>query len=418
MLLALVSSAAFAFDSEPQPVLLQDDAELFTTAEVATGYWPSGSPVAVEFRIEAIGGAAVSMEGEGNVGWPDPVMLSFTGEPGSGIYLLDASLDAVTTVLVDLSDYGYYDTFEIDRRSLGMDGATFFDPFTLDTRLEVTDVPEALQVINYSYDIFGGVASLEFTADLALVVTAGFEGVQWDVNEGTIVAENERVLLQPERAPAFGVEGIFRALWDARMDFVFTPTIQVCATFVGCIDVVNFDLPFELVSDSFEQDMPMSTYDFPMPMLVPGLATGDFGDVELGAIATLEVPLANEGLLDAYGTATIEGGTDFSVYPGTFNAAPATEDGVVVTFAPSAEGEQTATLVLVSNDPSYPELEIPLTANGWDPTAESDTDGGGEVDEEIKADVNTCGCNGAGAAAPGLVGALAALSLVLRRRRA
>lgn len=417
MLLALVT-AALAFDSEPQPVLLQDDAELFTTAEMATGYWPSGSPLAVEFRIEAIGGAAVSMEGEGNVGWPDPVSLFFTGEPGSGIYILEASLDAVTTVLVDLSDYGYYDTFEIDRRSLTMDGATFFDPFTLDTRLEVTDVPEALQVINYSYDIFGGVASLNFTADLALVVTTGFEGVQWAVNEGTIVAENEAVLLQPERAPSFQVDGVFRALWDGRMDFVFTPTITVCATFVGCIDVATFDLPFELVSDSFEQDMPLAVYDFPMPLLAPGLTSGDFGEVELGTIATLEVPLANEGLLDAYGTATVQGGADFTVYPGTFNAVPGTEDGVVVTFAPTAEGDQSATLVLVSNDPSYPVLEIPLTAKGYDPAAESDPDGNGEVQEEIKADVNTCGCNGAGAAGPGLVGAMAALALVLRRRRA
>lgn len=421
MLLAL-ATAALAFDSEPQSVLLQDDAELFTAAEFSSGYLPSGSPLAVEFRIEALGGGAVSMEGEGNVAWPDPVTLSFTGEPGSGIYLLDASIDAVTSVYVDLSDWGYTGTFEIDRRSMAMDGATFFDPFTLDTRLEVTDTPQSLQVVDYSYDVFGGFASLEFDATLDLVVTANFEGVQWQVNEGTITSENEGVLLQPERAADFLVDGVFRALWEARMEVVFTPTMDVCASIFGCIEVASFEVPLEIVSDSFEQDMPLQAYAFPMPLLAPGIDAGDLGDVQVGTIATLEVPLANEGHMDAYGEATIQGTGEFTVYPETFNAVPGTEDGVVVTFAPSAEGEQSATLVLTSNDPSYPTLEIPLTANGFVPEAESDEDYMGDVGETVEADVSTCGCNGAAlsgaSAGQGAIGLLAALGLLLRRRRA
>lgn len=414
----LLVAAASAYDSETQAVRLQDAAELFTAAEFSSGYLPSGSPVAVEFRLEALGGAEVYMEGDADVTWPDALTLAFTGEPESGIYVLDASLDAVTTVLVDLSDYGYYDTFEIDRRSLTMDGATFFDPFVMDTRLEVTDVPESLQVIDYSYDVFGGIASLNFTADLSLVVTAGFEGVQWAVNEGTITTENEAALLEPSRTADFDVHGIFRALWDANMAAVFTPAIEVCASFVGCIEVASFEVPVDVISDSFEQDMPAEDYVFPMPLLAPGISDGDLGDVEVGTLATLNVPLANDGNLDAYGTATLVGDPSFSVYPDTFNALPGTEDGLVVSFSPTFAGEATATLVLESNDPSLPTIEIPIVANGVDPESQGEDIPGNSDEEEIKADVTGCGCSGGGSGAPGLVGALVAAALLGRRRRA
>ena len=128
-MLILVASA-YAFESEPVDVLLRDEADLFTNVEVSTGFIPSDSPLQVEFRVEANGGAGVEMEGEGSLWWPEALTLDFTGKPGSGIYLLDASIDAVATVRMDL--WGYTDDFEIDRRSIFMDGATFFDPFVMD----------------------------------------------------------------------------------------------------------------------------------------------------------------------------------------------------------------------------------------------------------------------------------------------
>ena len=183
MLALLCSSLAFAYDSEPQAVSLLDRAELFTNAELSTGFLPADSPLQVEFRIDALGGADVEMEGEGNMSWPDALALSFAGEPGSGMYILDASLNAVTTVRVDIDVYS--GDFEIDRRSFTMNGATFFDPFAFADRVEVVDTTDSTQLIYYSYEIFAGV-SLDFTADMTPLVTAGFEGVEWTVNEATI----------------------------------------------------------------------------------------------------------------------------------------------------------------------------------------------------------------------------------------
>lgn len=412
-------SSALAFDSEPVPVHLEDEAELFTNYEYSTGVLPSGSPVGVEFAIEANGGAAVEMEGTGNLSWPEAVTLAFTGDPGSGIYLLDASLDAVTRVVVDLSDYGYEGEFEIDRRTITMDGATFFDPFVMDgaadDRVEVVDTAAGTELITYSYDIFLGV-SLEFTADMTPTFTAGFEGVSWAVNEGSILAEGAPAVLEPTRAADFDVDSTFTARWDAAFDLVFTPAIAVCGPVFGCIEVVSFDIPVELLTDEFDQDFPGDVYAFPMPMLVPGLDSGDFGTIEPGEIANLQVPLGNQGNLACYGDATIEGDGEFSVYPTQFNALPATTDGLTVTFAPTFDGEQTADLVLTSNDPSYPTLIIPLIGNAVTP----DDIGGDEAGEEeiitSKSD-SVCGCSSAERGAPASAILLLA-ALAARRRRA
>jgi hypothetical protein len=381
---------------------------------MSTGYLPSGSPLAVEFRIDAVGGAAVGMDGTGQVTWPDALSLLMTGETGSGVFVLDASLDSVVSVIVDLSDYGYTWSSEIDRRSLAMDGYATFDPFLLDDRVEIVDVPASLPVVDYEFEIITGL-ELDFHADLDVVLTAGFEGVSWTLDDAVVTAENETVLLQSERVAFRDVPGTFRGYYDADLDLMFTPTIEACIVIVGCFEVASFEIPLDVISDGIEQDFIPETYSFPLPLLVPGIDAADFGEVEVGALSNIHVPLVNDGAMEAYGTAAVVGNTDFSVYPSYFNALPDTEDGLVVTFAPTAEGEQTATLVLTSNDPTLPDLEIPLTGNGSVPPDESD-DGGQIVDDGAKGEVSSCGCNGAGPV-PSAVGALLAATVLVRRRR-
>ncbi|HNH50372.1 MAG TPA: hypothetical protein PKY30_25290, partial [Myxococcota bacterium] len=103
MMLSLLS-LALAFESDPVDVTLQDRAELFTNTEFSTGIIPSGSPVGVQFRIEANGGANVTMEGMGNLTWPEALTLAFTGDPGTGVMILNGSLAAITEIAIDLKD--------------------------------------------------------------------------------------------------------------------------------------------------------------------------------------------------------------------------------------------------------------------------------------------------------------------------
>lgn len=413
MTFLLLLSTASAYESETQPVLLEDEATLFSSAEFSTGYVPSGSPIAVQFAIEALGGGHVTMEGEADLSWPNAFRLDYSPTPGGGMLDLDASLDAVTTIQIDLSDWGYKGVWELDRRSLPMMGEARFTPFLLDgsaePRVEVVDPGRENELIYYSWEIVAGL-SLDFAAYMRTETTVGFESVQYVVNGETLRQEGQAAALEPEVVADYLVDTVFTGAWDSTLDLVFTPSAEACTVF-GCVTLLEFELPINLLTDLFEQDFPNSQQIFPLPLLVVGEAVGDLSDVPLGAIENLEVPLANDGSLTLTGTARIEGPSDFTVYPTEFTAIPGGADGLVVTFAPTVTGTQEAFLVLESNDPNQPQVVITLSANGLTIDEGVDVD-----DEQTQKPLSTCGCASSSTPAGWLWAAALGL-LVARRRR-
>ena len=413
--LLLLSSSAWAYESESQSVLLEDSAPVFDNIAFDSGVIPSVSPVGVQFTLGTKGGTDVRMEGEAYLSWPDDVTFAAEGEVRKGYFELDASLDAVTSVVVDLSSYGGPSgAFEIDHRSLAMDGRAIFDPFVLEgaaePRVEIEDTTDSTQLINYSYEIFAGV-SLDFTANMTPTITVGFEGVQWLVNEGVITEENEPVVITPEQGADFIVDSVFRGLYDGTIALVFDPQVSVTAPFLGTIPLVSFEYPLELVTDSFEQDFEQVSFTFPMPVLQPGSDAEDLGEVEVTQLRTVNIPIQNIGNLALQGSAAIEGSADFTVFPTQFNAAPGTSDGLVVTFAPSEVGAASAELVLTSNDPGYPDIRVLLSGTGVE------TDQGQNVETIIES-TSGCGCASTtpGPALPTLLAGALGLSLLVRRR--
>ena len=76
---------------------------------------------------------------------------------------------------------------------------------------------------------------------------------------------------------------------------------------------------------------------------------------------------------------------------------------------------QTANLILTSNDPNVPEMVIALQGNAVEP----DVDNGQDVDEEeLKAQVDTCGCAADPAGSLALLPVLLGGALLVGRRRA
>ena len=97
------------------------------------------------------------------------------------------------------------------------------------------------------------------------------------------------------------------------------------------------------------------------------------------------------------------------------NQVAGTQDGLVVTFAPTYEGAQTANLVLNSNDPAFPVVAIPLTGNGVIPEDPEGEDNVGD-EEVVTESVDGCGCASADPSAP-MAGLLAVAFLARRRRK-
>lgn len=405
--------AAFAFDSEPQDVVFSDLADVFSGAEFSTGFVPAGSPLQVQFAIESTGGVAVDMEGVGNLSWPAALTLAFDPVEEGGMFLLDASLDAVTTIAIDLSDWGYYGVFELDRRSLTMDAITTFTPFALEgsivDRVEVVDPGDATTLIDYSYEIIVGL-SLDFTAELRPEAVVGMHGVAIEAGESAIEYDGAAILVPYEPAADLLVDATYVAEWDARLDLILTPTIEACTDLFGCFTIAAFDIPIALIDDTFDRAFPPVRPIFPLPLLSVGVSEVAFGDVVENSIATAEVPLGNQGSLPVYGDARIEGSDAFTVYPTTFNALPGTEDGLMVTFTPVEGAPTEAFLILSSNDPGQPEVIIPL--NGGIAVPE---DVLGEDEVTVTKTLDGCGC-GTGTAVS-LLPALLGLAALSRRRR-
>jgi hypothetical protein len=102
-----------------------------------------------------------------------------------------------------------------------------------------------------------------------------------------------------------------------------------------------------------------------------------FGDVHVfrqpGQSQTLALRVTNSGgsALEVTSIGLGPGTSpDFAVTPTQLAGAIAAGDGVDLTlsYAPTAVGPDTGTLVLTTNDPLTPRLEVPLTGNGIDPT--------------------------------------------------
>ena len=415
-----------AYQSTPWPFVLQDEVSLYDGASFDTTWIPADSPLQIRFQILSEGGAEIEMEGVGYLGWPEGLTALIEPVANSGIIVVDAMLSAVTSIRFSVAGYSYES--EIDRRGIAIEGESEFTPFLMSG-----DVPDSVSVVfegatnellNYSYNVFTGV-SVQFSADLGPQATTVYDSPNWYLGGERVDTVGERAVFAPLGEPVQPVEAQLVGHWQSSLDLVLNPVFSVCVDIVGCFDLVDIDIPIPLAGDTFEQMFPPVAMEFPLPVLTPPPPVADFGTVEVGAVANVQIPLSNVGLLDLEGNAALFGSPYFLVYPGSFLAAPGTTDGLVLTFEPQAAGDFDGTLVLESNDPLQPRLEIQVigTAVNPDQSDPSSTDGDGANGRAkptvIESEVRGCGCAASPTDARGglLLGVAGLIGMLWRRRR-
>jgi MYXO-CTERM domain-containing protein len=415
-MLLLILSSAQAHESDPQYFYLDDTADLLGSAELDSDWMPKDGLLAVRFQIEAEGGADVEMEGESSLSWPTDLNLAFDPTPGSGFIDVDSELGVVVSLKFDIDIYSWES--EVASEWVEVSGATTFEPFVLDggvqDRVAMTAEGRSETIFEYYYDVLAGVASVGFYADLQPQSDLVFQGVAWEVDEGSAEQAGQEIVIPAERQPYYETDAVFVGSWENELNLVFTPVFQVCITVLGCYDIEITEVPLNLVTETFEQEFLPVQLHFPLPVLSSDAADHDFGAIEVGNLANLEVPVTNLGELPLEGTARIVGDSSFTVYPEYFMAGDDTTDGMVVTFSPQAEGVTEATLVISSNDPTAPDLEIALTGEGYTDTSASGS-GGDSVSSGV---ISSCGCaSSAGGGAGGLALVTGVLLLGMSRRR-
>jgi len=382
----LLSNLSWAYESEPQELVFHDEFDVFAGLEYTTGWLPAGSPVATQFYIASEGGAFTDMAAVSTLTWPETLTHTITGVPGSGRFSLLTDLDVVAEVQVDV--FGYNGTWEVWSTGLEMSDSVAFDPTLLagsePDSLTLSSEGVGLEPADVELGLFPGV-SLQFTAELFPRSEASLYGLRIETNDTVMDTEGQSFFLEvPEGDPGqLDLVSTYVAWIDASLNLVIQPTMSFCVEIIGCYDVASFDIPITLADVSEEHAFEPVSYTHPLPAIELHNLTHDFGNVRLGELVTLELPIENTGLLDLEGTLSVEGSDALSVFPSNIYAAPGGADGVVVMFAPTQEGEMSALVVVETNDPRRPRIEIPVGGLGLLPGVEP----GGDT-EPIK----TCGC--------------------------
>ena len=422
MLLFLLCAQAQAepYESDTEDFLLEDFAALFQTSELDTGWVPKDGLLGVRFQVEAEGGATIEMEGETGVYWPDDLNIWFQGTPETGFVQMMSTLGVIVTLKFDIDIYSWEQ--QVANESVAVRGQAEFDPFVL-----AGGEPEAVEftaegmentLFEYYYDVLAGVASVGFYATMQPQSDTIFEGLSWQVEDQIATAFEEEIVLPAEGQPAIDTTAIYIGAWSSDMDMVFVPTFQVCIAVLGCYDWDITELRLDLATERFEQAFPGLPLYYPLPVLDMSDEAYDFGQVEVGNLANMDVPLSSLGELPVEGVIALEGSGDFTVFPEYFLASGGTTDGAVLTFAPADAGVVEATLVITSNDPTAPELRIPIRGEGFIEGVDAT---GGNSESESEVVQSGCGCASAPGQlerrAPGLLVLLAGVSALVGRRR-
>jgi MYXO-CTERM domain-containing protein len=403
--------------SEPREVVLADSFDAFEAITFDTGSLPAGSPLAVRFSLTSRGGSYAEMEAWSEVSWPEALTHELVGVPGSGFFELICDLDLSADVTYDL--WGFRGGVSVWSATLELDDAATFDPLLLPDgtpeRVDLSVDGGGLESFQVDIPLVAGL-ELRFLVDVFPRVRGILAGSRVEVNDQALETALGTTLHDlPQADPGvLPLDLTYVADLRSALEVVIRPQLEVCAPVLGCFRVARFDVPIPLLDESVERAFASVSVDHPLPVLAPPVTTHDFGEVPVDTLANLQLPLENLGRLDLEGTLAIEGSQAFSVFPETFQAGEGIADGAVVTFAPSAEGPDSAVLVITSNDPAAAELRIPLAGMGWvePPPASDDGEPSGRVSGEVG-----CGCAAADPAGAGGLLGLLALGLLIRRRR-
>jgi hypothetical protein len=125
----------------------------------------------------------------------------------------------------------------------------------------------------------------------------------------------------------------------------------------------------------------------------------EIGEAAPGDTARRALAVANTGTHPLHLRPALSGDTAFALESDSLTAMPGAQDSVIVRFAPQAEGEYAGVLLLESDDPLRPAIEVALSGRGTLPLR-------GEITLDFYLAEGDQGRRRAGSAAPGKTYAL------------
>lgn len=409
--------------------------------------WPENSFVFIKAIADTDFEVRLNMLGEQQLDWNEATFEQrWFGIPKGGVLTLVADLKLELSANIDGSQFFSgapsfaYKIYDYDNEWEGEDE---FDSMLLpavdgqpaassQVVVEPTNILE-LDAPDFDFGVFGDYGfAVEIWGDVKPKAEVKLTGVKVETDNEDITAMDQFVELDPPSTNDGTVT--YESLWEATMEglagFVITPNISIdlCTDYkdtdndgnLSCGFGVDLNYPYNLDLDADVANFktkPVS-YDVDVPAIRTDANAIDMGTVEVNTTAenTITITMLGDYANDLIGTARLEGDAAFGIAKPDVLATASTTDEVVVTFSPQLAGSYTGTLVIETNDPIEPVINIPLSGTGNEPGVEDTGDGLDDSGEggELKG----CGCNAA--PTPGTYGmfGFGMLALLgLRRRR-
>ena len=207
-------------------------------------------------------------------------------------------------------------------------------------------------------------ASLDFgdveigqTADMVVTIANSGDA---DLNVSSLSVDNSVFTIETPIAPA-----VIAPNGSQDVTLRFAPAAEGSQS--GILDIVSDDADEATVSIALHGN---GTTPPPVEPEIDVTPTSlDFGDVEMGQTADLQVTISNSGIADLNVSSITSDNALFTVETAVTPAviAPSGSVDVTIQFAPDSEGAAIGTLTIASDDTDEPSVDVSLDGNGTTP---------------------------------------------------
>jgi hypothetical protein len=339
--------------------------------------------------------------------WPDGIEVEVPGEPGTGRLSINYGVELTVSLRFDVTLAGVRYRWEGDipvpsiPEDLRMAAVGPFDPFLLppsERPFGVTDTTDRVAVV--MYDALGGFIPVPGVGGGLAVTVQGELAARYQT-EQVVVSSADPILME-------GLATLLRAMdgdFGPRVDVVVHPegtlewegTLRVVPelylSFAGTRrDYPLVEIPIPFVDREANVIFEDVTQTVPLPDISVTPNPIELGPVAASARDEQLLTVANEG--DAPLEVTfLSPGAPFAVGSAMAIIPPRATGSLRVWFEPDAAGDVTDVLVLETNDPDEPTVEVTLSGTA---TAAPASDAGGPADGGTAAgpsDDGGCGCH-------------------------
>ncbi|MFT6233131.1 MAG: MYXO-CTERM domain-containing protein [Myxococcota bacterium] len=392
LFLLTLPSVALAFDSANENLEFEASQELFR-GEDATAYFPSAdSTLAIKFSADTRTEVQLNIAATSQLNWPDAMGHTLAGKTtgGEGVYIVESTLAAE----VHVNAFGQVIDVPVWSEAFSWTAFHVFDGLLLPEDA----VREAWLTMPADANFFQIDTELELAE--GIILTFGLQGSPTGfakVTGESVVANGESATVASSTV-MLGMNDINRgdymvdAVWNGQIDSAWgaqlMPYVEVDLDNLGSLMIPLYTFDWDLGTDS----QPIVSRVVEVEHAIPAIDTFtvlDLGDVDVGDVAEREFDIDNLGAMTLTGSAVLQGDAVFDVIDRSFSANADGTTSITVSFEPTDEGDFEGTLILRSNDPAQPTIEVPVIGTAVAVIPDTpEVDPGGDEFSRIRG----CGC--------------------------